>query len=49
VPGMGFRSMRERAAALSGEAVIRARAPRGTEVRIRLPRRDRASGGAVQP
>jgi signal transduction histidine kinase len=49
VPGMGFRSMRERAAALSGEAIIGARSPRGTEVRVRLPRRDRAGNAGAAP
>lgn len=49
VPGMGFRSMRERAAALSGEAVIGARSPRGTEVRVRLPRRDRNGSAGAAP
>jgi signal transduction histidine kinase len=45
---MGFRSMRERAAALSGEATIRARSPRGTEVYVRLPRRDRAADAVAR-
>ncbi|MBL8300132.1 MAG: GAF domain-containing protein [Rhodanobacteraceae bacterium] len=48
VPGIGFRSMRERAAALLGEALIRARTPRGTEVRIRLPRRDRSPDTGIR-
>lgn len=48
MPGMGFRSMRERAAALSGEATIRARSPRGTEVYVRLPRRDRAADAVAR-
>lgn len=41
VPGMGMRSMRECAAALCGDALFGARLPHGTEVRIRVPRRDR--------
>ncbi|TDR45740.1 histidine kinase/DNA gyrase B/HSP90-like ATPase [Tahibacter aquaticus] len=40
-PGMGFRSMRERAEALAGDVRIGPRRPRGTRVCIRLPRRDR--------
>ena len=41
-PGMGFRSMRERAEALAGDVHIEPRPPSGTRVRIRLPRKDRA-------
>lgn len=48
VPGMGFRSMRERAAALLGDVLVRSRVPRGTEVRVRLPRRDRAVDAAAR-
>lgn len=43
-PGMGLLSLRERAASLAGEARLEARQPRGTCVRIRLPRRDRDGG-----
>ena len=42
--GMGLRSLRERAESLSGEALLEPRQPRGTCVRIRLPRRDRDDG-----
>jgi two-component system, NarL family, sensor kinase len=44
VPGMGLRSMCGRAEALGGQARIEARAPRGTRVQVRLPRRDREDG-----
>jgi signal transduction histidine kinase len=37
IPGVGTRSMRERAEGIGGTVSVRAAAPRGTEVEVRLP------------